>query len=511
MAVSCSAVDIVRRFQRAKAARGQWESHWRECYAYALPQRGVFADRQGAGGKHHPHLYDGTATDAVEQLAASLMAHVTPPWARWFGVIVGEQHKALDDGSLSALLESSSAALQAHFDRSNFLVAMHECYLDLVTAGTACLMFEEAEWGSASAFHFSCVPLQDVVFEEDARGHLAITLRRRMLTESAFRRRYPHTPLPSETMEATTQERRVTVIDMVAPCSDGEGYDYTVVFESASDDSGIIEQGHFYESPFLNFRWLKAAGDIYGRSPVMKALPEIKTANKVVELILKNASIAVTGIWQAEDDGVLNPANVRLQPGTIIPKALGSKGLTPLSAPGRFDVSQLMLADLRARIREALLVAQLGLPADARMTATEVLERSVALVRLLGATYGRLQCELLAPLIRRGLGILRRRGVIESIRIDGDVVELQYHAPLARAQRRLEAQNVLLWLDAVRTLGDSALATVNLAPTVRWLGERLGVPQSLMVTERQQDEAREVIEQLAEAEVLANGEGLDDT
>jgi len=28
----------------------------------------------------------------------------------------------------------------------------------------------------------------------------------------------------------------------------------------------------------------------------MKALPDIKTANKVVELILKNASIAVTGI-----------------------------------------------------------------------------------------------------------------------------------------------------------------------------------------------------------------------
>jgi len=50
------------------------------------------------------------------------------------------------------------------------------------------------------------------------------------------------------------------------------------------------------DSPFINFRWLKAAGETYGRSPVMKSLPDIKTANKVVELILKNASIAVTGI-----------------------------------------------------------------------------------------------------------------------------------------------------------------------------------------------------------------------
>ena len=57
---------------------------------------------------------------------------------------------------------------------------------------------------------------------------------------------------------------------------------------------------------------------MYGRGPVMKALPDIRTANTVVEMVLKNASIAATGIWQAEDDGVLNPATVRLVPGAII-------------------------------------------------------------------------------------------------------------------------------------------------------------------------------------------------
>ena len=66
----------------------------------------------------------------------------------------------------------------------------------------------------------------------------------------------------------------------------------------------------------------------------MTALPDIKTANKVVELILKNASIAVTGIWLADDDGVLNPANVKLVPGSIIPKAVGSAGLTPAAGAG---------------------------------------------------------------------------------------------------------------------------------------------------------------------------------
>ena len=72
---------------------------------------------------------------------------------------------------------------------------------------------------------------------------------------------------------------------------------------------------------------------------------------------------------------MLNPATVRLVPGTIIPKAPGSAGLTPLAAPGNFDVSQLVLQELRTRIRGALLADRLGPAQDARMTATEVLER----------------------------------------------------------------------------------------------------------------------------------------
>jgi hypothetical protein len=212
----------------------------------------------------------------------------------------------------------------------------------------------------------------------------------------------------------------------------------------------------------------------------MKALPDIRTANKVVELVLKNASIAVTGIWQADDDGVLNPASIRLVPGTIIPKAVGSAGLTPLAAPGRFDVSQLVLDDLRARIRNALLVDRLGPVAGPRMTATEVAERAAETARLLGATFGRLQGELLVPLVLRGLAILARRGEVPELMVDGRLVDLQWHAPLARAQAQRDVRAVLGWLDGVAALGPDGQAVVDAAATARWLGRALGVPPSLV-------------------------------
>ena len=212
----------------------------------------------------------------------------------------------------------------------------------------------------------------------------------------------------------------------------------------------------------------------------MKALPDIKTANKVVELVLKNASIAVTGIWQADDDGVLNPAAVKLVPGAIIPKAVGSAGLAPLDAPGRFDVSELVLSDLRSRIRHALLVNRLGTVQGPRMTATEVLERGAEMARILGATYGRLQAELLSPLVGRGLAILRRRGEVGDVAVDGRIIDLRYRSPLAEAQRRADAQSALQWIQTVAALGPEAMGAVDLAAFARWFGEQMSVPSQLM-------------------------------
>ena len=63
---------------------------------------------------------------------------------------------------------------------------------------------------------------------------------------------------------------------------------------------------------------MKASNERYGRGPVLYALPDIKTLNKVVELTLKNASISIGGVFTAVDDGVLNPQTISIVPGAVI-------------------------------------------------------------------------------------------------------------------------------------------------------------------------------------------------
>ncbi|WP_339860498.1 portal protein [Thalassospira alkalitolerans] len=481
--------SLQARYRAALARQGNWQKHWQECYEFALPQRNGASEQSVAsnGAKRFDRVFDSTAPDAVEQLAASLMAEITPPTGGWFDFEPGGNVADQDREILTARLARAARILQGHFDRSNFAVEMHQAFLDLVTAGTACLRLESDDLQNPSAFRFGAVPLRELAFEERSDGRMDAVFRKLSLTRDDIAQTWPNATLPDDDRGADQTPKRFAVVEAVLPDPGvAGGYQLCVFYDDAQiatgkgSSDGVIHRDRFDVSPYIAFRWMKAPGEVYGRSPVMKALPDIKTANKVVELVLKNASIAVTGIWQADDDGVLNPATIRLVPGSIIPKAVGSAGLKPLEAPGRFDVSDLVLSDLRDRIRRCLLADRLGQSDQPGMTATEVLERASENARLLGATYGRLQAELLYPLIRRAIHILVKRGELPEMPLDGDVVQLRHSAPLAQLPKRVQAGQAMDWLSRIATLGPDALGEIDMPHMVRWLADQFGVPDHLL-------------------------------
>lgn len=472
---------LMPALQRARARRAVWEPVWRDCYSYAQPQRGTgLGSELTAGARHADRLFDGTAVDAVEQLSASLMAELLPSWSGWFGLRPGPDVPALERGRVAEELEIVARRVQGHFDRSNLTIELHQALLDLVTIGTATILFEEAPIGEPSAFRFTAVPSVEMFVDGDGAGSIETHYRVTTQSVAGIVRQFPQMASRiGELVDADDPSpRALELIEAVRAVTGG--CEYCAFLPTTNVGSMVLADGRFDSHPFITFRWIKGAGELYGRSPVMSALPDIKTANKVVELVLKNASIAATGIWLADDDGVLNPANIKLVPGSIIPKAVGSAGLTPLQAPGRFDVSQLVLDDLRTRIRHSMMVDRLGPPAGGRMTATEVLERSAEQARLLGAVFGRIQAEFLTPLVRRALGILRRRGEVPPLAMDGRFVELDYRTPMARAQARQDVSNTLLWLESVSKMGEEAGSVVDVRAAAIWLARSLGVAGELV-------------------------------
>ena len=95
--------------------------------------------------------------------------------------------------------------------------------------------------------------------------------------------------------------------------------------------------------------------------------------------MLKNATLAVMPCYTAADDGILNPSTVRIVPGSIIPVARngGNQGdaLKPLPRAGDFNVSQLVINDMKMNIQKILLDESLTPDYMSARSATEVVER----------------------------------------------------------------------------------------------------------------------------------------
>ncbi len=396
--------NLQQMYKRAIDMRTPWIARWDAATRYTMPT----ADDDVA------MLFDATAADAADNLAASIYSLLTPPESQWVSLI--------PESTASPDATAATIALRANLNDSNFYTTIHQCYMDLIVLGTACLFMAENPIGAASAFSFTAIPMRDIAILPNATFHTA------NMPAYEVMEKYPSWTPPADLRE-TIKNNPETPLKLVQALV---GTEFTAWLDAGGDiENNIVARGTFETNPYIIFRWSVASGEIYGRGPVLRALPDIKTANKVVELVLKNATIAVSGIWQADDDGVINLQNINLTPGAIIPKAVGSSGLTPLASGADFDVSQIVLKDLRERIRHALLADRLGLLSEKEMTATEILARNADMMRILGATYGRLLHEFIHPLVERGLQILSRRGVIDKISLHSDA-ELKYIAPITK-------------------------------------------------------------------------------
>ena len=258
-------------------------------------------------------------------------------------------------------------------------------------------------------------------------------------------------------------------------------------------------------NPYVVYRWSKVAGEVYGRGPIQLALPAIKTANLVIELILENAQMSISGMYQVEDDGVINVDNIQLIPGTIIPKAGGSSGLTPIAPAGNFNVSDLVLRDMRTNIKKALYNDMLGTPNEKTpMTATEIAERMADLSRQIGAAFGRLQAELVNPVLQRVIYILKKQGRIQIPVVNGREIKIRSSSPLAQAQHQQDVATIDRFLGMMQMRVGPELLNILIKQdeVAKFIASKLGIPEELIRTEQEMQEAAMQLQQIQQQQQM---------
>jgi len=499
--------QIIARYEHSKQIKEQWTPVFEECYELCLPQRESFYT-ETIGRRRTDDIFDETAVVAVQEFASRLQSGIVPNFARWAEFTAGSEIPKEEQKEVNALLDEVTEYVFEIIQNSNFSQEVHETFLD-IALGTGVLLVEEGD--AIQPIKFKAIPLPHVCLNSGYDDTIDHIYRKRMIKMKEISVAYPDAVLSEkmmmdmgknpdkecEILEAVYRDYNVTKQLEYKFCAIALMYEHKI-FEETYKGLG--------SNPYIVYRWSKCAGEVYGRGPIQFALPAIKTANLVVELILENAQMAISGMYQVEDDGVINVDNIALIPGTVIPKAAGSAGLQPIAQAGNFNVSDLVLRDMRSNIKKALYNDMLGNPNERTpMSATEVAERQADLSRQIGAAFGRLQAELVNPVLQRVIYILKKQGRIKIPVVNGREVQIKSSSPLAQAQHQSDVANIdrFLAMLQARTGPELLNMMIKQDEVAKFIAKKLGIPEELI---RSQEEMAEMAAQLQDMAQSQQGE-----
>ena len=486
-------IHLVKRKGKLKAQRGTWESHWQDLTNFVLPNDSDFNLKRSKGDKRTTLVYDSTAIHANEMLAAGLHGMLTNPASNWFSLRIKDNDDFSDNAEAKQWLEETTNVILSELSAPAvaFPSHIHEYYLSLCSIGTACMFIGEPS--TREGISFRAIHIDEIFIAENADGIIDTVFRCFKMSVRQIVQKWGEkslSPRIQKMYENQEFDKEVELLHCVYPRDDmDKGKKAATMLPVASvyideKEKHVLAEGGFDEMPFMVSRWSKTVGEVFGRSPAMTALPDIKMLQEIMKTTIKAAQKVVDPPLLVPDDGVLGP--VRTIPGGLnYYRASSGARIEPLLTGGNIGLSYEMMNDLRERIRTTFFLDQLQFQGAPRMTATEVVERTERTLRLLGPTLGRLQSEFLGPMIERIYGVLVRAGRLpeppESIA--EQELKIEYVSPLARAQRQTETQGIMRTLEFVGPIAGidpQAAQIIKGADTVRHIAELNGVPPMLL-------------------------------
>ena len=508
-----SPIALLKRYDRLKADRHNWDQLWEELAVFLMPSKIDFITKSTKGTKRAAEVYDSTGIHSLQILAASLHGSLTSPSTKWFGLRFRED--ALnEDKEAKDWLEKCSQGMFQEFGKSNFSTEVAEAYQDMVGFGTAALQFDvKTKEANFDGFNFRACHLAEVVVAESVEGRIDTVFRKLTLSARQAHQKFGDN-CGEKSMKAleTDPDKEFDYIQavfprelkgestMVAPPSQRPWACYFI----SVDDKKICKESGYYELPFMVPRWSKTTGDIYGFGPGCVARPDIKTLNEARKLAMKAWEKSIDPPLQALQNGILGKIDMR--PSTVT-YVRDMNNLEPLVNATNWNADQLMLTDVRASVRRIFFSDQLELNDGPQMTATEVQVRYELMQRLLGPTLGRLQSEFLNPIVERAFYSMLRGNALppmpEILQEVGGDLDIEYVGPLARSQKMDEVTGIQRAIDGIMQLAQvnpEVLDIVDVDKAGRTISDRLGAPADILRGVEQVDEMRQQRQQQQQAQ-----------
>jgi hypothetical protein len=497
--------QIEKLMVRAKKRRDPWLPIFQDAYDYVFPYRDPFTGGS-EGASRTDMIFDQTAVVGTPQFASRIQHGIFPPTSNAFALAPGVDFPAAQRSrDLQHQMNMVADSFHEGLRTSNFENELHEGLQDLAI-GTMTMLCEPGTFPGEMTF--TSVPHNNLFLLPGGRDYVGCWIYERpAMSLQEVRDEWPRAK-PNRLMRQAAQnnpDTKVRIWQVTSEDPDSLFEPLYRYFLYCPEYQCVLEQKEYRglgSCPWITARWSKTSTEVWGRGPLLQVLPSIKTVNLVVQMVLENAELAISGVYTYDDDGVFNPDNVRIEPGVFLPRSPGSK-VDALASPARFDVSQLILEDERRNIRKGLFIDELERDAKTPLSAEEVSQRMANTARNMGSVSGRLWNEFVVRLVQRMSYLYRKQGIVELPKIDGKMVRMVPLSPLLRVQDQADISNFINYVQVMNgTLGGGTSAvSLNRDRTIEWLNRKFGVSGEILNT---QSEMRALAQQAGEA-VAATG------
>lgn len=480
---------------RLESERQPWEEAWREIDDRFPHGAGGF-NRLSPGQIRGHRNYDSTHITALERFAAAGVAITTPEEKEYI------RPRFLDPElmkvrAVQLWCEEAGRRLYAirHAAHTGFGISANEDWDQLGRYGTSPVWQEATDHGMI----YRTLHLSEVWIDVDFAGRVDRVHRKFERTARQLADQFGEDALTPRMRDALGQggdaEKKFEILHVVSPNTkwDRDRMDHARFPISsrylALGEKLYLRRKGFHTMPVSVSRHMTSAGEIYGRSPAFKVMPNIQGVNAMKHTTLRAAHKAVDPALLFYDDGGatslaskpsgMNPGFVDEMGRSLVQRMPGGEAGIPYALE--------MIQDEQATVRTAFLeefYATLTDP-NSRMTTTEVLERIAKQGVLVRPFASRYATEKQHPMTQRDLDLALRAGQISEfppeVREAGAWPVIDYENPLAQMARAESVQKSMRWLEAIVPLAnvrEDVLDTIDADAMARGMAEEIGVKPS---------------------------------
>lgn len=488
---------LISRWRKLSGDKGLWHQHWDDLARVMLPRRMGFTTTVIEGERRTDDIFDGTPMQAARGLANAIGGMMRPQGLPEIQMVAGDD--ALNNiGEAQDWLADSTDRLRNAFinPRARYLQVAPEIDQDLVVFGTGVEFVGESL--DKNSLLFQSLHLKDVTPFFSEEGTPEGLFHKRSMSVRMLADRFGENALSDRTKQLLKdqQDKKLDILHAVIPRKEFQANAMLARnFPIADmwieiDAKHELSCGGFHEFPFVIPRWETSAGEDFGRSPGMIALPDADTLQAMGETILIAGQRAADPPLFAPNDGAFDAPNTF--PGGLsyydVETATAMRGnpFFALESGTNLPISRDMQMDARQQIFAAFFRNVLNLPvAGPQMTATEIIQRKEEFIREIGPMFGRYDTEKTAPECERAFMVMLRAGGFAPIppALQGKNVVFLYDSPIKRIRKQIESAAARQWATEMIELGQvkpEAMDLINVDELARFEAEALGIPHKIV-------------------------------